>query len=227
MAQYTSESKQNPDFSQSHLKEKVDLFISCKDLVKKDFDSESDPFCVVYIRKNNHFEEIGRTETVKDNEYPEFATQFKMDYYFEEEQILRFDVFDEDKKGSKKLKDHDFIGSATMILGEIIHEKGQIMMKKLLNKKKSPITNKKSKRYSSITVTAEKVSGRGNALISMQFTMKDLAKMDGLFGKSDPYFTISRSREDGKEIVVYKSIIIKKKFKSSISIISNSITNIM
>eukprot|EP01084_Bolivina_argentea_P024001 44805_1 len=146
MAQYTSESKQNPDFSQSHLKEKVDLFISCKDLVKKDFDSESDPFCVVYIRKNNHFEEIGRTETVKDNEYPEFATQFKMDYYFEEEQILRFDVFDEDKKGSKKLKDHDFIGSATMILGEIIHEKGQIMMKKLLNKKKKTKKKKKKKK---------------------------------------------------------------------------------
>ena len=36
--------------NQSHLKEKVLLFISCKDLVEKDINSMSDPFVVVYIR---------------------------------------------------------------------------------------------------------------------------------------------------------------------------------
>eukprot|EP01084_Bolivina_argentea_P024000 44804_1 len=145
MAQYVPDQK-NADLSQSHLKEKIELFLSCKDLVQKDFNSKSDPFVVVYMRKNGRFNELGRTECITDNENPSFATQFKMDYYFEEEQILRFDVFDEDKKGSKKLKDHDFIGSATMILGEIIHEKGQIMMKKLLNKKKKTKKKKKKKK---------------------------------------------------------------------------------
>eukprot|EP01083_Nonionella_stella_P054853 144768_1 len=209
MAQYVAHAANAPDLSQSHLKEKIDLFISCNDLKSKDLNSTSDPFVVVYVRVKNVFQELGRTEAMKDNPNPTFATQFKMDYYFEEQQVLRFDVYDEDKKGSQKLKDHDFIGSATMILGEIIHEKGQILSKKLLNKKKSPIKNSKSKKYSSVTITAEKVAGHGNELITLQISMKGLAKMDGLFGKSDPYFTISRSREDGKSVVVYKSIVIK------------------
>ncbi len=102
-----------------------------------------------------------------------------------------------------------------MILGEIIHEKGQILSKKLLNKKKSPIKNKKSKKYSSLTVMAEKVQGSGNEMLTLQLSMKGLPKMDGLFGKSDPYFTISRSREDGKTIMVYKSIVIKSNLNPS------------
>eukprot|EP01083_Nonionella_stella_P029949 82269_1 len=215
MAQYVPPN-QGADYSQSHLKEEVELFLSCHDLVQKDFNSKSDPFVVVYIRKKNaKFEELGRTETIQDNADPVFATQFKLDYYFEEEQVLRLDVYDEDKKGSKKLKDHDFIGSTSMVLGEIIHEKGQILSKKLVNKKKSPIKNKKSKRYSSVTITAEKVTGRDNELITMQLNMKGLPKMDGLFGKSDPYFTLSRSREDGKSVVVYKSIVIKSNLNPS------------
>ena len=202
--------EQKSNLDESHLKEKVELFISCKDLVQKDFNSKSDPFVVVYIRdRKSNFVELGRTEVIKDNGFPNFATQFKLDYYFEEEQVLRFDVWDEDKVGSPKLKDHDFIGSCTMILGEIIHEVGCILSKKLLDNKKQSVQNKKTKRYSSLTVTAEKVTGRGNELITMQFTMKGLPKMDGLFGKSDPYFILSRSREDGKSVVVFKSEIIK------------------
>ena len=45
--------------------------------------------------------------------------------------------------------------------------------------------------------------------------MENLAKMDGLFGKSDPYFTLNRSREDGKTVVVYKSTVIKKTLNPS------------
>eukprot|EP00484_Ammonia_sp_Unknown_P030953 CAMPEP_0197025690 /NCGR_PEP_ID=MMETSP1384-20130603/5939_1 /TAXON_ID=29189 /ORGANISM="Ammonia sp." /LENGTH=632 /DNA_ID=CAMNT_0042454251 /DNA_START=65 /DNA_END=1963 /DNA_ORIENTATION=+ len=208
MAQYVPQAAAN--LNQSHLKEEVELYLTCKDLVTKDFNSKSDPFVVVYCRdsKSNNWTEIGRTEVQKDNEYPEFAKQFKLDYFFEEEQLLRFDVFDEDKKGSQKLKDHDFIGSATVVLGELMHETGQIVSKPLMNKGKR-ITNKKSKKYSSITVIAEKVAGHGNEMLTMQFSGKGLPKMDGLFGKSDPYFTISRTREDGKAIVIFKSEIIK------------------
>merc|ERR1719242_1904102 len=209
MAQYVPEQKQQ-NVNQDHLKERVDLFISCKDLVQKDLNSKSDPFVVVYIRgRNGAFAEIGRTEAIKDNAFPVFATQFKMDYYFEEEQVIRLDVFDEDKKGSKKLKDHDFIGSATMVLGEIVHETGMTMSKKLLDRKKRQIKNKKSKKYSSITVTAEKAAEHGNAMVTLSFTMSGLPKMDGMFGKSDPYFTLSRTREDGKSLLVYKSQVIK------------------
>eukprot|EP00485_Elphidium_margaritaceum_P002338 CAMPEP_0202687436 /NCGR_PEP_ID=MMETSP1385-20130828/3115_1 /ASSEMBLY_ACC=CAM_ASM_000861 /TAXON_ID=933848 /ORGANISM="Elphidium margaritaceum" /LENGTH=637 /DNA_ID=CAMNT_0049342223 /DNA_START=49 /DNA_END=1959 /DNA_ORIENTATION=- len=195
--------------TQSHLKEKVELFISCSDLVEKDLNSKSDPFVVIYQRnKAGQWAEVSRTEALQDTSYPTFSTSLKIDYFFEEEQLLRFDVYDEDKKGSQRLKDHDFVGSANFPLGELMHEKGQVICRKLMCKG-GKIKNKKSKRYSSITVTAEKVAGTRNEVITMQFIGKGLPKMDGMFGKSDPYFTISRVREDNKAMLVYKSEVIK------------------
>ena len=136
------------------LKQRRELFIACRDLAKKDTHSKSDPFVVVYIKdsKTKHWMELGRTEVIYDNHFPKcmhndifnlylsfvcyrllfplsvnsVTKQFRLDYFFEEEQILRFDVFDEDKKGSSKLKDHDILGSCTMVVGEIVHEPGNI-----------------------------------------------------------------------------------------------------
>ncbi len=161
--------------------------------------------------------EIGRTEVIYDNHFPKFTKQFRLDYFFEEEQILRFDVFDEDKKGSNKLKDHDILGSCTMVIGEIVHEPGIyilmhiqiynpctikykyiliyigcIMAKKSMHKGRA-LRNKKTKKYSSLIATVEQVNTSGNELITMQFSCNNLPKMDGIFGKADPYFLIRRN----------------------------------
>eukprot|EP01084_Bolivina_argentea_P057863 105676_1 len=186
------------------LKEKVELFIECRDIIKTDITSNSDPFVVVSLKssKQNQFFEIGRTEVIYDNHYPKFSKQFRLDYYFEEEQILRFDAYDEDKKGSKHLKDHDILGSCSMRLGEIIHETGCMMAKKLMHKGKY-LKNAKTKKYTHLIATTEKVNESGNELVTLQFSCKGLPKMDGLFGKSDPYYLIERLREDNKKIRVY------------------------
>lgn len=188
------------------LKEKVELFLSCRDLIKKDFGSESDPFVVVYLKSsspnNNTFKEIGRTETIYDNRDPNFSQQFRLDYYFEQQQILRFDVYDEDKKGSQNLKDHDVLGSCTMNLGEIVHEPGCVMAKQLMYRGKF-VKNKKTKKLSHLIATVEKVNLGNNGMVTFQFSCKGLPKMDGLFGKADPYFLIKRIREDGKQVTVY------------------------
>eukprot|EP01084_Bolivina_argentea_P140392 246813_1 len=132
MAQYVEQKHQQSALTPV-LKQRVELFVQCRDLIKKDMNSKSDPFTVIYLKdtKNPHFMEIGRTEVIYDNHFPKFTKQFRLDYYFEEEQILRFDVYDEDKKGSSKLKDHDILGSCTMVLGEIVHEPGCIQAKKI------------------------------------------------------------------------------------------------
>jgi len=205
MAQYVPEQKQqNPNALVPVLKQRIELFIACRDLIKKDANSKSDPFVVVYMKdsKNNQFYEIGRTEVIYDNHFPKFTKQFRLDYFFEEEQTLRFDVFDEDKKGSPKLKDHDILGSCTMVVGEIVHEPGCIMAKKLMHKGRA-LRNKKTKKYSSLIATVEQVNAAGNELITLQFACQNLPKMDGLFGKADPYFLLQRIREDGKAVTVY------------------------
>jgi len=186
------------------LKQPIELFVACRDLIKKDVNSKSDPFVVVYIKssQNNQFQELGRTEVIYDNHYPKFSKQFRLDYFFEEEQVLRFDVYDEDKKGSQKLKDHDILGSCTMVVGEIVHEPGMIMAKKLMHKGRV-LRNKQTKKYSSLVAIVEQVNQSGNQLVNMQFSCTNLPKMDGIFGKADPYFLIQRAREDGKWVTVH------------------------
>ena len=76
------------------------------------------------------------------------------------------------------------------------------MRKKLMHKGRY-VRNKESKKYTTLVATAEKVAGSGNELVTLQFACKGLPKMDGLFGKSDPYFVIERVREDHKTIRVY------------------------
>ena len=59
-------------FPKATLKEQVEVFLSCQDLIKTDFRSKSDPFVVVYLkdrRTNKQFKEIGRTEVIMDVKY--------------------------------------------------------------------------------------------------------------------------------------------------------------
>ena len=48
MAQYYADQKQQA--LAPVLKQRVELFIQCRDLIKKDMNSKSDPFVVVYIK---------------------------------------------------------------------------------------------------------------------------------------------------------------------------------
>ena len=76
------------------------------------------------------------------------------------------------------------------------------MAKKLMHKGRM-LRNKKTKKFSSLVATVEQVSDSGNELVTLQFCCNGLPKMDGIFGKADPYFLLQRAREDGKWITVY------------------------
>ena len=56
--------------------------------------------------------EIGRSEVVHDSLNPKFVKAFEVDYFFEENQTLILDIYDEDKKGSSDLTKHDFMSVA-------------------------------------------------------------------------------------------------------------------
>jgi hypothetical protein len=49
--------------------------------------------------------QIGRTEQIKNTHNPEFAQKFRLEYYFEQAQYLRFEIYDIDSTASK-LKEH-------------------------------------------------------------------------------------------------------------------------
>merc|ERR1712183_237607 len=88
---------------------KVELRISCTNLIDKDVMSKSDPMCVLYHNDNGRWIESHRTEQILNNLNPSFAQPFLVDYKFEEVQKLKFALFGIDS-ASQRLTEHDFLG---------------------------------------------------------------------------------------------------------------------
>ena len=66
--------------------------------------------------------EIGRTEMVKNSLNPEFTTMVGMEYHFEMCQKIRFDVYDVDTAPTDPVEDQELVGSAEVLLSDIISE---------------------------------------------------------------------------------------------------------
>ncbi|XP_028814905.1 copine-8-like isoform X2 [Denticeps clupeoides] len=104
---------------------KVEITVSCRNLLDRDTFSKSDPICVLYTQGvgNREWREYGRTEVIDNTLNPDFVTKFILDYFFEERQNLRFDLYDLDSK-SDNLSKHDFLGQAFCTLGEVVGSHG-------------------------------------------------------------------------------------------------------
>uniref|UniRef100_A0A8B9HNE0 Copine I n=1 Tax=Astyanax mexicanus TaxID=7994 RepID=A0A8B9HNE0_ASTMX len=98
---------------------KVELTISCKNLLDKDVGSKSDPLCVLLQSTgNDQWTEVDRTERVKNCQDPEFSKRLCIDYHFEKVQKLKLGVYDIDNK-SVDLKDDDYLGGFECTLGQV------------------------------------------------------------------------------------------------------------
>uniref|UniRef100_A0A8C9TK13 Copine 8 n=1 Tax=Scleropages formosus TaxID=113540 RepID=A0A8C9TK13_SCLFO len=73
---------------------KVEITVSCRNLLDRDTFSKSDPICVLYTQAigNKEWREFGRTEVIDNTLNPDFVRKFILDYFFEERQNLRFDL---------------------------------------------------------------------------------------------------------------------------------------
>ncbi|XP_024118483.1 copine-5 isoform X2 [Oryzias melastigma] len=100
---------------------KVEITVSCRHLLDKDTFSKSDPMCVLYTQgvETKQWREFGRTEVIDNTLNPDFVRKYILDYFFEEKQNLRFDLYDVDSK-SPDLSKHDFLGQVFCTLGEIV-----------------------------------------------------------------------------------------------------------
>ena len=106
----------------------VELSISGRNLRDLDVFSKSDPMCVVYTKPfgaspGKKWQELLRTETIVNNLNPDFTKKVQISYCFEEQQYIRFEMYDVDKR-STRLEDHDFIGFAETTLGQIVSSGG-------------------------------------------------------------------------------------------------------
>uniref|UniRef100_A0A4W6G5W2 Copine-3 n=1 Tax=Lates calcarifer TaxID=8187 RepID=A0A4W6G5W2_LATCA len=134
----------------THMATKVELTISCDNLMDMDIFSKSDPLCALYLNTSgSHWYEYGRTEMILNCLNPRFAKKFVIDYYFEMVQKLKFCVYDIDNN-TYDLSDDDFLGELECTLGQIVSSKQ--MTRSLLLKDKRPAG------HGTITICAEEIT---------------------------------------------------------------------
>jgi len=178
---------------------KVELRFACTDLICKDLTSLSDPCIAVKLKdlSSGRFNEIGRTEKITNCSNPQFSKAIEMVYKFEEMQTLMFEVYDLDND-TATLDDDDFLGKATVNLGQIVSVR--------------TLTTKLSKgKTSKITVTAVEISNSDE--LRFQARGRGLDNKD-FFGKSDPYLTFSKSNGKSWQLI-HKTEIIKNDLNPS------------
>ncbi|XP_033889159.1 copine-8 isoform X4 [Acipenser ruthenus] len=179
---------------------KVELTVSCRNLLDRDTFSKSDPICVLYTQGvgNKEWREYGRTEAIDNTLNPDFVKKFMLDYFFEERQNLRFDLYDVDSKSSN-LSKHDFLGQGFCTLGEVVGSQGSRLEK--------PLVGIPGKKCGTIIVKADELNNC-REVVMMQFCGSKLDKKD-FFGKSDPFLIFYRSNEDGTFTICHKTEVVK------------------
>ncbi|NXF51050.1 CPNE3 protein, partial [Oceanites oceanicus] len=177
---------------------KVELTISCTNLLDKDVGSKSDPLCVLLQNTSGQqWYEVDRTERVKNSLNPKFAKKFLIDYYFELVQKLKFGIYDIDNK-TFDLNDDDFLGEFECTLGQIVSSR--TLSKPLVLKNGRPAGR------GSITITAEEV--KDNRVVVLEVEARKLDNKD-FFGKSDPYLEFHKQTGDGNWVMVHRTEVIK------------------
>ncbi|KAH9504770.1 Copine-8 [Bulinus truncatus] len=176
----------------------VEISISCRNLVDSDVFSKSDPMVVAYVydQARRGWRELARTEVIWNNLNPDFVKKFVIQYFFEQSQKLKFEVYDVDS-ASADLNKHDFLGRTECTLGEVV---SSAKLSKLLDGPK--------KNSGLIIIGAEELSSCKEQ-VTLQFRGEKLDKKD-FFGKSDPFLTFSRVHEDGSFTVVHRTEVIRK-----------------
>ncbi|XP_052424663.1 copine-5-like [Carassius gibelio] len=138
---------------------KVEITVSCRNLLDRDTFSKSDPLCVFYTQgaETKQWREFGRTEVIDNTLNPDFVRKYILDYFFEEKQNLRFDLYDVDSK-SPDLSKHDFLGQMFCTLGEIVGSPASRLEK--------PLGGIPGKNCGTIILSAEEL---GNCRAEMSF----------------------------------------------------------
>ncbi|XP_019910894.2 copine-9 [Esox lucius] len=180
---------------------KIEVTVSCRNLLDMDTFSKSDPVVVLFVQGigTKEWREFGRTEVIDNTLNPDFVRKFVLDFFFEEKQNLRFDVYNVDTRSSNMSKHKDFLGQMFCTLGEIIGSTGSRLERTL-----SGIPGKKC---GTIIFTAEELSNCRD-IVTMQLCANKLDKKD-FFGKSDPFLVFYRSNEDGTFTICHKTEVVK------------------
>jgi hypothetical protein len=198
----------------SRIIESVEVHLSARNLPKLDTFSNSDPFAVVYaVGKDRRKVQVACTvcykylsqysrdmltslfqEVIQDCLNPQWATPLYFDYLFEQIQDYVIEVYDKDDGPISDLTRHQKCGEVSFRLSSLMCAPNQ----KLTNSLRGGYAK------GAVTIVGEIVA-RTRDEFECTFAGIKLANKDGWFGKSDPFLEISKIREDGSFVHVFKN----------------------
>ncbi|OXA64514.1 Copine-5 [Folsomia candida] len=186
----------------------VEISISCRNLLDMDVFSRSDPMCVVYHHPlgTAHWVELLRTETLYDCLNPDFVTKIIMDYRFEEEQQLRFEIYDIDSP-SVNLETHDFLGYAETNLAQVVStgHNGCTLQLQQNKSKYYPILPKQAKQSKGtiILLAEELIQYKEEATLKLQGV--NMGRAVCCVFQPKFFYVLSKINENGNYTIVYRS----------------------
>eukprot|EP01113_Clastostelium_recurvatum_P034795 TRINITY_DN4766_c0_g1_i2.p1 TRINITY_DN4766_c0_g1~~TRINITY_DN4766_c0_g1_i2.p1 ORF type:complete len:583 (-),score=120.76 TRINITY_DN4766_c0_g1_i2:60-1691(-) len=148
---------------------------------------------------SNKYNEIGKTEIISSSDCPQFVTPLRIQYDFTRSQQLKISVVNACKPGGV-LSEQDLIGDVLCTVPEIARFMAITRQIKHIAYKEPGV----------LRVIAEEIQQQDDSgRMTVTFTGSNLDKKD-FFGKSDPYFLLSRLQHDSTFSPIYKSEVIKR-----------------
>ncbi|XP_036414538.1 copine-4 [Colossoma macropomum] len=172
---------------------KVELRVACKGISDRDALSKPDPCVVIKMQSHGQWLEVDRTEVIRSCINPTFSKVFTLDYYFEEVQRLRYELYDMNSSHNG-MREVDCLGAMECTLGQIVSQR---KLCRVLLKQSNTVGK------SMITITAEELTGNDD-YVELSFSARKLDDKD-FFSKSDPFLEIYRVNDDGTQQLVYRT----------------------
>ncbi|CAD8198403.1 unnamed protein product [Paramecium octaurelia] len=108
--------------------QQIELFVSCRKL--DDFAvTIYNPFVILYRKSNNQWMKIDQTETIENNQNPDFIKTFAINYFFQVQQHLKMEVHNNISSTQTQI-----LGQAETTVAEVIGSKNQLIRANLYNK---------------------------------------------------------------------------------------------
>ncbi|KAG7153993.1 Copine-8-like 2, partial [Homarus americanus] len=157
--------------------------------------SKSDPICVVFYQPfgSRQWAEYKRTECIDNTLNPDFAKKISITYHFEEQQPLKFMLYDIDSD-SHSLDHHDFLGKYECTLAQLVS--ARTVHKPLVNE------NFVGDNGSILLVTEELTSCKEE--FDLQFVGKQLENRNW-FSSLNPFLEFFKVNEDGTFTLVHRT----------------------
>ena len=170
--------------------QKIELFISCRQLKNRDLISLSDPQVKIFTYEGDTEKFFGETEMILDSLNPDFLTTFSMDYIFEVKQRIHFQIIDVDPRGR-----FDLLGDVYTSLGDIMGGRNQILVVDIQDK---------GKKAGKLILRTEIVEGV-QEFISMDVMGKNIPKTGWFSSKSNPFLQLSRVHGENTNVIVHQT----------------------